>query len=152
MSALPFPPRLLSKMVSDMRPGPKVEVGVAGREKGIALAFGQLPSPRREAPLDNQGSQEGSTDPSKLGLTLAPAAQTAKPPAGGVTKVRIAAERGLQAGDIILDVTGNSVSAPLDVQRALNDAHSRSKHTVAARVKSATLPASLQSLWAKQRG
>ena len=106
MSALPFPPRLLSKMVSDMRPGPKVEVGVAGREKGIALAFGQLPSPRREAPLDNQGSQEGSTDPSKLGL------QTAKPSAGGVTKVRIAAERGLQAGDIILDVTGNPVSAP----------------------------------------
>ena len=63
----------------------------------IALAFGQLPSPR---------SQEGSTDPSKLGL------QTAKPSAGGVTKVRIAAERGLQAGDIILDVTGNPVSAP----------------------------------------
>ena len=80
MSALPFPPRLLSKMVSDMRPGPKVEVGVAGREKGIALAFGQLPSPRREAPLDNQGSQEGSTDPSKLGLTLAPLHRPPNPP------------------------------------------------------------------------
>jgi serine protease Do len=39
-----------------------------------------------------------------------------------VTKVDpdgIAAERGLQAGDIILDVAGNPVSAPLDVQRAL---------------------------------
>jgi hypothetical protein len=47
-----------------------------------------------------------------------------------VTKVGIAAERGLQAGDIILDVTGNPVSAPLDVQRALTDAHSRSKHNV----------------------
>jgi serine protease Do len=72
-----------------------------------------------------------------------------------VTKVDpdgIGAERGLQAGDIILDVAGNEVSAPLDVQRALNDAHSRSKRNVVARVKSATLPASLQSLWAKQRG
>jgi serine protease Do len=72
-----------------------------------------------------------------------------------VTKVDpdgIAAERGLQAGDIILDVTGNPVSAPLDVQRAPNDAHSRSKHNIVPRVKSATVPASLESLWAKQRG
>jgi serine protease Do len=56
-----------------------------------------------------------------------------------VTKVDpdgIGAERGLQAGDIILDVAGNPVSAPLDVQRALNDAHSRSKRNVVARVKS----------------
>jgi serine protease Do len=135
--------RELSKMVSDMAPGTKVEVGVVrqGEKKTIALALGQLSSPRSEAPPDNQGSQEGSTDPSKLGLTLAPAAQTAKPSAGGVvvTKVDpdgIGAERGLQAGDIILDVAGNKVSAPLDVQRALNDAHSRSKRNVVARVKS----------------
>jgi serine protease Do len=56
-----------------------------------------------------------------------------------VTKVDpdgIAAERGLQAGDIILDVAGNSVSAPQDVQKALNEAHSQSKHNVIARVKS----------------
>ena len=135
--------RELSKMVSDMAPGTKVEVGVVrqGETKTVALALGQLPSPRNEAPPDNQGSQEGSTDPSKLGLTLVPAAQTAKPSAGGVvvTKVDpdgIAAERGLRAGDIILDVAGNPVSAPLDVQRALNDAHSKSKHNVVARVKS----------------
>jgi serine protease Do len=72
--------RELSKMVSDMAPGTKVEVGVVrqGEKNTVALALGQLPSPRSEAPPGNEGSQEGSTDPSKLGLTLAPAAQTAK--------------------------------------------------------------------------
>lgn len=137
--------RELSKMVSEMVPGTKVELGIVrqGEKKTLALALGQLPGPRNQVPSGNQGlgSQEGSTDPSRLGLTLAPAARSAKTAAGGVivTKVDpdgIAAERGFQAGDVILDVAGNSVSAPADVQRALADAHSKSKHNVVARVKS----------------
>jgi serine protease Do len=136
--------RELSRTVSDMAPGTKVELGIIrqGEKKTVALALGQLPSPRGEAPANDGGlrTPEGSTDPSRLGLTLAPA-QSLKPAAGGavVTKVDpdgIAAERGFQAGDVILDVAGNSVSAPADVQRALSDAHSRSKHNVVARVKS----------------
>jgi serine protease Do len=137
--------RELSRMVSDMAPGTKVELGIIrqGEKEAVVVALGQLPSKPSEGPARDQGLQneEGSTDPSKLGLTLAPATQAAKPSRGGVvvTKVDpdgIAAERGLQAGDIILDVAGNSVSAPQDVQKALNEAHSQSKHNVIARVKS----------------
>jgi serine protease Do len=48
----------------------------------------------------------------------------------------IAAERGLQAGDVILEVAGDSVSQPSEVKKALSDAHGKSKHNVLARVRS----------------
>ena len=137
--------RQLSKTISEMAPGTKVELGIIrqGEKKTVALALGQLPSPPSKAPANDErlDTQKGSTEPSRLGLTLAPATKSPKSAEAGVivTKVDpdgIAAERGFQAGDVILDVAGNSVSAPADVQRALNEAHSRSKHNVVARVKS----------------
>lgn len=48
----------------------------------------------------------------------------------------IAAERGFQPGDVILDVAGNSVSQPSEVKKALSDAHSKSRRNVVARVRS----------------
>src|SRR5262249_5740930 len=110
----------------------------AGREKDYRPCTSTTSKPAQ------RGSTSQSREPGRQHRSLQyarPRCKTAKPSAGGVvvTKVDpdgIAAERGLQAGDIILDVAGNPVSAPLDVQRALNDAHSRSKRNVVARVKS----------------
>jgi serine protease Do len=47
----------------------------------------------------------------------------------------IAAERGFQAGDVILDVAGNSVKLPSDVKKALSDAQGKSRRNVIARVR-----------------
>lgn len=70
--------RELSKMVSEMVPGTKVELGIVrqGEKKTLALALGQLPGLRNQVPSGNQGlgSQEGSGSRSRL-LRRAP-----KPP------------------------------------------------------------------------
>jgi serine protease Do len=73
-------------------------------------------------------------------VTLAPGKSLASD-AGGVvvTKVDpdgVAAERGLQPGDVILEVGGDSVSQPAEVNKALSDARGKSKRNVVARVRS----------------
>ena len=46
-----------------------------------------------------------------------------------------AADSGLEAGDVILEVGGKAVNTPTDVRNAVNDARGHSKHTVLLRVK-----------------
>jgi serine protease Do len=43
---------------------------------------------------------------------------------------------GFKTGDVILDVGGQTVSAPDDVRRAMNEARAGGKRTVLMRVKS----------------
>ena len=83
------------------------------------------------------GLSEGAAP---LGLTLAPAAS-----AGGtgqgvvVTNVNPdgpAAERGMRAGDVILDVAGKAVNEPVDVRAAVDLARTAGKHSVLMRIKS----------------
>jgi serine protease Do len=47
-----------------------------------------------------------------------------------------AAAQGFKTGDVILDIGGESVNAPADVRRAIQDAKAGGKHTVLMRVKS----------------
>jgi serine protease Do len=137
--------RELVKKVSEMPPGTDVKLGIIRQGEGglVNLTLAQLPSPRNEAGTSEEGlsqAPEGSTDPSSLGLTLAPGKSLGPKTEGVVvTEVEpdgIAAERGLQAGDVILEVAGDSVSQPSEVKKALRDAHGKSKHNVIARVKS----------------
>jgi serine protease Do len=46
-----------------------------------------------------------------------------------------AAERGLQTGNVILDVAGKAVTNAGDVRKALDDAKASGKHEVLMRVK-----------------
>jgi serine protease Do len=75
----------------------------------------------------------------KLGLTLAPSDKASGANGVVVTAVEdggVAADHGLQVGDVILDVGGTPVSTPADVRKTLADAQSAGKHTVLFRVKS----------------
>jgi serine protease Do len=49
----------------------------------------------------------------------------------------VAADKGLQQGDVILDAGGKVVSTPNDVSTAVSDARKAGKHTILMRVKSA---------------
>ena len=74
-------------------------------------------------------------------MSLAPAANVAGAGGTGVVVTQVdpdgpAAERGLQTGDVILDVGGKTVSTPSDVRNALQQAHRQGKHTILMRVKS----------------
>jgi serine protease Do len=126
--------RMLARKIGAMAPGTSVKLAVLhnGSEKTVTLTLGTLPE-ERQANAGQQGT-------SHLGLTLAPASTVGAGNQGvAVTAVDPngpAAERGMQSGDIILDVAGKAVSNPADVTKELADLHKAGKHTVLMRVKS----------------
>jgi serine protease Do len=135
--------RELARKVSEMAPGTQVKLGMIrqGKKETVRLTLAQLPSPRSEPPAIAEGPKtpESNADPASLGLTLVPGKRLA-PDADGVIVAEvdpdgIAAERGFQAGDVILDVAGNSVKLPSDVKKALSDAQGKSRRNVIARVR-----------------
>ena len=135
--------RELARKVSEMAPGTQVKLGMIrqGKKETVRLTLAQLPSPRSEPPAIAEGPKtpESNADPASLGLTLVPGKGLA-PDADGVIVAKvdpdgIAAERGFQAGDVILDVAGNSVKLPSDVKKALSDAQGKSRRNVIARVR-----------------
>jgi serine protease Do len=135
--------RELAKKVGEMEPGTQVELGIIrqGESKNVALTLGQLPDPPSDkATEEAEKESEGSTDPSSLGLALVPG-KSLGPGAAGVVVTEVdpdglAAERGFQAGDVILEVAGSAVNLPSDVKKALSEAQSKSRRNVIARVKS----------------
>jgi serine protease Do len=75
-----------------------------------------------------------------LGLGLAPAATVAGAGSQGVVITEVdpnglAAEKGLAAGDVILDVSGSRVTTLVDVYTAVSRARESGKHDVLMRVK-----------------
>src|SRR5271169_3857924 len=128
----------LARKVGAMAPGSSVKLGVLhnGSERTVTLTLGTLPD-ERQANAAPQGTEKGAP---RLGLTLAPA-NTVGAGSQGVAVTAVdpdgpAAERGMQSGDIILDVAGKAVSNPADVTKELADLHKAGKHTVLMRVKS----------------
>ena len=131
--------RDLAKKIGSAAPGTSVKLTVirGGAEKTLTLTLGELPR-ERQASNDTQQRDLPGTGVPHLGLTLAPAKNnggegvlvTAVDPDGP------AAEHGFSAGDLILDVSGKTVSTPSDVRKAFSDARSQGKRTVLLRVKS----------------
>jgi serine protease Do len=129
---------VLARKISSMAPGTSVKLGVLhnGSEKTVTLTLGALPD-ERQVNTAPQGSDNGTP---RLGLTLAPAGTVGAGNQGvAVTAVDPngpAAERGMQSGDVILDVAGKGVSNPADVSKEIADLNKAGKHTVLMRVKS----------------
>jgi len=76
-----------------------------------------------------------------FGLTLAPASEVPGFGPKGVVITSVgsdsaAANSGLQAGDVILDVAGKAVSNPIDVQKEVGALRKEGKKSVLMRVKS----------------
>jgi serine protease Do len=125
-----------------MAPGTSVKLGVLhqGQEKTVTLTLGTLPNEKAAA---NQESPHTTPDADvpKLGLTLAPSNKVAGAEGSGVVVTAVdpngvAADHGLQVGDVILDVGGKTVSNPSDVRKELADARKEGKHALLFRVKS----------------
>jgi len=136
--------RELARRIGAMAPGATIKLAVIhqGESKTIALTLGTLPAEKQAA--NNAPAQQHAVpdaDVPKLGLTLAPASKTAGADAQGVVVTAvaeggIAAEHGLQVGDVILDIGGKPVSSPADVRKTVTDARKDGKRTVLLRVKS----------------
>ncbi len=131
--------RDLARRIAAIAPGTSVKLGVFrnGQEKTVAVTLGELP---RDAAQAKAEEKKAPSEPSILGLTLAPASAEAGAGIEGVVVVEIdpssrAAEGGLQAGDIILDVGRRAVKAPADVRKIVDESRAQSKHAILIRIK-----------------
>jgi serine protease Do len=136
--------RQLARLIGTMSPGTSVTLDVihSGQQKTVTLTLGTLPNAKVAANEPAQHEDQGSNiDVPKLGFTLAPANKVSGANGNGVVVTAVAdggvaADHGLQVGDVILDVGGRPVLTPTDVSTGLSDARKEGKHTVLFRVKS----------------
>jgi serine protease Do len=131
--------RELAQKIGTMSPGSSVKLGVIrdGNTQTINVTLTQMQNQQQaQASSDDQDSSQSP----RLGLSLAPARTTGAGNQGVVvTDVDPngpAAEQGIKAGDVILNVAGTSVSTPGDVQKQLAQLQKAGKHAVLMRVKS----------------
>jgi serine protease Do len=141
--------RDLSRKMIGLAPGISVNLGVFhdGEEKTVAVTLGE-PPPTKEALASRARAAHFATAPptSDLGLKLAPAIDTAGPENHGVGNRGLivigidpsgrAADLGIEAGDIILEVGGKAVQTPDDVRNALNQARDAGRRAALMRLKS----------------
>ncbi|HEX4043225.1 MAG TPA: Do family serine endopeptidase [Xanthobacteraceae bacterium] len=134
--------RDLARKIGTMSPGATIKLGTihSGSDKTVTLTLGTLPAEKEAANTPAHEDNSGSEVP-KLGLTLAPSGKVSGAGGNGVVVTAVeqggvAADHGLQVGDVILDVGGQPVATPADVRKGLSEARSSGKHTVLFRVKS----------------
>ncbi len=127
----------LSRRIGSLKPGDKVELTYLRngetRTANITLASQKNP----KVAMAEAGSDSART---MLGVDLEPASQVAGAGNEGVAMINIdpdgpAASKGLTDGDVILKVSGKSVSNPDEVKTAINDARRAGKKAVLFQVK-----------------
>jgi serine protease Do len=137
--------RELARKIASVAPGQQLRLSVKrdGADAAITVTTTAFPS---EAIVggDAKDRREPGSKPAdaKLGLYLAPASDVEGAGAQGVVVVNvdpsgIAADKGLQQGDVILDAGGKAVATPTDVSAAVGEARKAGKHTILMRVRSA---------------
>jgi serine protease Do len=135
--------RDLAKTIGAMAPGAKIALTVIqnGSEKNLSLTLGQLPNEKEAKNTTDDNNGSNAADIGKLGLTLAPAARVQGAGDNGVVVTGVdtsgvAAEHGFSTGDVILEISGKSVSTPGDVRNAIGVARKDGRKNVLMRVKS----------------
>ncbi|MEJ2378654.1 MAG: Do family serine endopeptidase, partial [Pseudolabrys sp.] len=132
--------RDLARTIGMMAPGSKVKVAFVhdGKKKTVEVALAKLPNEQSAKANENQKSASNGLP--HLGLALAPASDVAGAGDKGVAVVGVeqgglAAQHGLQTGDVILEVAGKTVANANDVRNALRAARDHGKHDVLMQVK-----------------
>jgi serine protease Do len=131
--------RDLAKKTAGIAPGSVTNVGVFrnGQEKRIMVTAGELPAGTVEVKAAEQGT---ASEAPSLGVTLAPARSVRAAGDRGVVITEIdptgrAAESGLQAGDVIIEIGNQAVNTPADVRKMIDEARSQSKRAILLRIK-----------------
>ncbi len=135
--------RDLARTIGMMAPGAKVKVALVrnGEHKTMEVTLTKLPSQHQaKAEQNSQKSASNQSGLPHLGLELAPASDVAGAGDKGVAVVGVepdgpAAQRGVQTGDVILQVGGKTVANADEVRSALREARGSGKHDVLMQVK-----------------
>ena len=109
----------LSRLIAHVKPGADVVMDVIrdGKHHTITVKIGTMPG---EAPkLASTGEDQKGLSLSDLGIAIAPAEDGAGVRITDLDPNSKAAERGLAAGDIILEVGGKAVTSTKEVSEAL---------------------------------
>jgi serine protease Do len=133
-----------SRAIDATPPGSIVILGIRkkGREEWIAVTVGRSPVHPEVQALSTPRYEDNSEGPRQLGLKLlALGAIDGSEERRGVMVVEVepgglAAGRGIDPGDLILDVADEAIVAPEDVYRLVNTAKSAGKRSVLMRIKS----------------
>jgi serine protease Do len=113
--------RDLARKVAQVKPGDSVPVTLVrdGKTMDIEVKIGDMPADPKMASKDSGEDSGKGVTLSGLGLKVAPAEDGAGVAVTEVAPGSPAEERGLKAGDIILEVAGAEVHSPSDVRDAL---------------------------------
>ena len=138
--------RDLARKIAELHPETDVKLAIMryGEKHQVDMKLGTFPSGKKLAALEEEKPADAGEQLENLGLSLAPA--TKVPGAGDegvviteVTPDSDAADKGLKAGDVILQVAGETVSQPGDVvkgvKKAIDKAKDKDKVNVLIQVK-----------------
>ncbi len=137
--------RDLTRRIGAARPGTSVRLTVVrdGAERTVQLTLGQLPGETRRAslqdgPRDRRGELNRDQGPAapRLGMSIEPAGRGEGMVVTEVDPSGPAAQRGIRAGDVILDVAGRPVTSLRDVREALSAARADGRRTALIRLRS----------------
>jgi serine protease Do len=126
--------RDLAQKIGAMSPGTSVKLDVwrDGKQQTLTLALGDMGTQQAQAGTDRQEHTAGP----RLGLSLAPSSDSKGVEVTAVDPNGPAAEHGMKAGDVIMNVAGTAVSTPGDVQKQIAQLREAGKHAVLMRIKS----------------
>ncbi len=113
--------RDLARKVAQLKPNESVPVTLVrdGKTMDITVKIGAMPDEPRMASNNPQGDSDATVSLANLGLKLAPAQDGAGVTITDVAPGSAAADRGLKAGDTILEIAGTEVHNPAEVRSAL---------------------------------
>jgi len=127
--------RDLAQKIGAMSPATSVKLDVMrdGKQQTMTVALGDMGTQQAQAAPDRQ---DQPTAGPRLGLSLAPSSDSTGVQVTAVDPNGPAAEHGMKAGDLIMNIGGKQVSSPGDVQKEIAQLRESGKHTVLMRVKS----------------
>lgn len=130
-------PKELSRLIGNMAPGKPVDITVwrNGKAETFKVDLGELPGSDKQASLDQKDSSAPATESlESLGLTISPADDGKGLVVTDVDPDSDAADRGIQAGDVIVAVNSKEVSGSADVTAAMADAAKAGRKAVLVQV------------------
>ncbi|WP_274629660.1 Do family serine endopeptidase [Arvimicrobium flavum] len=116
-------PKELARLIGTMQPGKEVEIGVwrNGKAETIKMKLGSMPGSDKHASATQSGPVEPGTL-EEMGLTVTRAEDGNGLVVTDVDPDSDAADRGIQAGDVITSINSLPVNGSGDVEKALADA------------------------------
>ncbi len=130
-------PKELSREIAGMAPGKDVDITVFrnGKSETFKVDLGTLPTSDKQAKADDQGQEKPAADTlDALGITVSPADDGKGLVVTDVDPDSDAADRGLQAGDVIVSVNSKTVTSAKDVTGAMQDASKAGRKAVLVQV------------------